>query len=50
MSKNTRGKNLVGVQKKRGKCPICKREGVKLLYTRKEGEETLQVCKQCKTA
>jgi transcription elongation factor Elf1 len=49
MAKANRGRNLVGVQKKRGKCPICNRSGVKLLHTRKEGEKTINVCKQCKS-
>lgn len=50
MGKNNRGRNLIGIQKKRGKCPICGRGGVKLLYTRKEGEKTIEVCKNCKSS
>ena len=34
----------------RGTCPVCKRTGVKILYTREiEGKET-KVCKRCNTA
>lgn len=50
MGKNTRGKNIIGVQKKRGTCPVCGRGGVKLLYTKKDGEQTLNVCKHCKSS
>ncbi len=46
MGKSHRGKNLIGNQKNRGKCPITKRTGVKLLYSRKEDDKTLQVSKQ----
>ncbi len=46
MGKSHRGKNMKGVAKKRGTCPITKRTGVKLIYTRKVGEEIVNVSKQ----
>jgi hypothetical protein len=48
MGKSTRGKNLIGNQKKRGRCPVTNRTGVKLLYTIKEGDKTINVSKQGK--
>ena len=34
----------------RGTCPVCGRTGVKLLYSREVGEDTVNVCKRCNTA
>lgn len=34
----------------RGTCPICVRTGVKMLYSRKVGENAVNVCKRCNTA
>ncbi|MCL2775062.1 MAG: hypothetical protein FWD71_17200 [Oscillospiraceae bacterium] len=31
----------------RGTCPSCKRTGVKLLWTKVEGESNFKVCKHC---
>lgn len=46
MSKNKRGKNVKAAGW-RGICPSCKRTGVKLLWTKTEGEDTINVCKHC---
>jgi hypothetical protein len=46
MGKSHRGKNLIGNQKKRGKCPITNRTGVKLLYSRKVDDKTIEVSKK----
>ncbi len=32
----------------RGTCPVCKREGIKVLYEVSVDGETKKVCKQCK--
>ncbi len=34
----------------RGTCPVCERTGVKVLYEREVGEDTVKVCKRCNTA
>jgi len=34
----------------RGTCPVCERTGVKVLYEREVGENTVKVCKRCNTA
>ena len=34
----------------RGTCPLCKRSGIKLLYTYEADEKKLVLCKQCNTA
>ena len=34
----------------RGTCAACGRTGVKVLYEREVGEDTLKVCKRCNTA
>jgi hypothetical protein len=34
----------------RGECPICKKEGVKVLYELESGEKKIKVCKTCKAA
>jgi len=31
----------------RGTCPVCKRTGVKLMWTKVDGENTQRVCKHC---
>lgn len=49
MSKAHRGKGLREVAGRgRGVCPVCKREGVKVLYEQEvEGAKT-KICKTCK--
>ena len=49
MSKAHRGKGLIEtVAHGRGTCPICKRDGVKVLYEQEiEGKKT-KICKVCK--
>ncbi len=50
MAKTRRGKVLNEKPRRgRGTCPVCARTGVKLLWERKQGEDTLQVCKRCRT-
>ena len=49
MSKAHRGKGLREVAARgRGACPVCKRDGVKVLYEQEiEGKKT-KICKTCK--
>jgi transposase-like protein len=49
MSKAHRGKGLKEVVAHgRGACPVCKREGVKIVYEQEiEGKKT-KICKTCK--
>lgn len=48
MGKAKRGRNIKSTANWRGVCPVCKREGVKLLWE-KTGEDNakLKVCKAC---
>lgn len=49
MPRTHRGKALwVLPGRGRGRCPICGRTGVKLLYGRIVKSETLDVCKRCR--
>lgn len=49
MAKNNRGIGLRKIPgRARGKCPLCKRTKVKLLYEIKLEEQTIKVCKQCR--
>jgi len=52
MSKPNRGKNIRDqVSRGRGECPVCKRQGVKLLYEQDAGDrKTVKVCKICRAA
>jgi hypothetical protein len=51
MAKAHRGKGIRElVSRGRGECPICKKEGVKLLYELESGEKKVKVCKTCKAA
>ncbi len=34
----------------RGSCPLCKRSGIKLLYTYEADEKKIVLCKQCNAA
>lgn len=47
MGKSKRGRNIKKTEGWRGTCPVCKRTGVKLLWVKTEGEDTLKVCKRC---
>ena len=49
MSKADRGTGLYETPLKgRGTCPVCKREGIKVIYEASVDGETKKVCKQCK--
>jgi hypothetical protein len=51
MAKAHRGKGIRELASRgRGECPICKREGVKVLYELESGETKVKVCKTCKAA
>jgi hypothetical protein len=51
MAKAHRGKGIRELASHgRGECPICKREGVKVLYELESGETKVKVCKTCKAA
>ncbi len=48
MAKTHRGKVMQEVPGRgRGKCPICERTGVKLVFEITKDEQTLKVCKRC---
>ncbi len=50
MSKGHRGKGLREKPKGgRGVCPVCKREGVKVIYEREINKVKTNVCKICNT-
>jgi RNA polymerase subunit RPABC4/transcription elongation factor Spt4 len=49
MSKAHRGKGLQEVVARgRGTCPVCKRDGVKVLYEQEIEGQKLKICKNCK--
>ena len=49
MSKAHRGKGLRDqVAGGRGTCPVCKREGVKVLYEQEIDGNKVKICKMCK--
>jgi hypothetical protein len=51
MSKSHRGKGILeNVSRGRGTCPLCKRTGVKVLYTHEHDGKTLHICKVCRAA
>lgn len=48
MGKGHRGKPIRSMEARgRGKCPLCQRTAVKLLYPRTYRGERLTVCKRC---
>ncbi|MCB5250693.1 MAG: hypothetical protein RBS16_07285 [Candidatus Cloacimonadales bacterium] len=48
MAKNNRGKGLKSlVNKGRGVCPNCNREGVKIVFETKVDDKTVKLCKVC---
>ncbi len=49
MSKAHRGTGIrEQVNRGRGECPVCKRDGIKVIYEASVDGETKKVCKQCK--
>jgi hypothetical protein len=49
MSKAHRGKGLRETAARgRGICPVCKREGVKVLYEQEIEGQKVKICKTCK--
>jgi len=49
MSKAHRGKGLrETVARGRGTCPVCKRDGVKVLYEQEIDGQKAKICKTCK--
>ena len=49
MSKAHRGKGLIAVAAHgRGLCPVCKREGVKVVYEQEIDGAKVKICKTCK--
>ena len=51
MSKAHRGKGLVDkINKGRGTCPVCKRSGVKTIYSQEINGKTIDICKICRAA
>lgn len=51
MSKAHRGSGIRELKKSgRGKCPVCKRTGIKTLYEHEVGEKKINICKQCRAA
>ena len=49
MSKAHRAKGLAqAVAHGRGACPVCKREGVKVLYEQEVEGAKVKICKTCK--
>lgn len=51
MAKPNRGKTIRELPSHgRGTCPVCKREGVKVLFEQSAAEKKIKVCKTCKAA
>ena len=52
MSKNHRGRGLYEkIRRGRGTCPVCRKTGVKLLYTHEtEDKKNVEICKVCRAA
>jgi ribosomal protein L37AE/L43A len=51
MSKSHRGKGIrTQAAHGRGKCPVCQRDNVKILYDQEAGEKKIKICKVCKAA
>ena len=49
MSKAHRGKGIYDkIKRGRGTCPVCKRTGVKLMYTHESEGKSLEICKICR--
>ncbi len=51
MSKAHRGVEIRNLLNRgRGKCPICRRTGIKVLFEQEINEKKVNICKQCKAA
>lgn len=51
MSKAHRGSGIrENVSNGRGKCPVCKRTGIKVLYEHEVEGKKIMICKQCRAA
>jgi hypothetical protein len=51
MSKAHRGRGILDQYKRgRGTCPVCKRTGVKKLYSYEHNGKNIEVCKVCRAA
>ena len=51
MAKPHRGKSIRELASHgRGKCPVCKREEVKILFEQDAGDKKVKICKICKAA
>jgi len=51
MAKPHRGKTIRELPSRgRGECPVCKREGVKVLYEKEAEGKKIKICKTCKAA
>ena len=51
MSKAHRGKGIRELSSRgRGKCPVCERQNVKILYDQEAAGKKVKVCKTCKAA
>ena len=51
MAKPHRGKGIRELfAHGRGECPVCKRNGVKILYEQDAGDKKVKICKTCKAA
>jgi len=46
-TKTKRGNEIKKTPNWRGTCPSCSRTGVKLLWTKVDGEKNIKVCKHC---
>ena len=46
-TKTKRGNAIKSTPGWRGTCPSCRRTGVKLMWTKVDGENSLKVCKHC---
>ena len=51
MAKQNRGKSIRELPSRgRGECPVCKRDGVKVLYEQEADGKKIKICKTCKAA
>ena len=51
MAKPNRGKTIRELPSRgRGLCPVCNREGVKILYEQEADGKKVKICKTCKAA
>jgi hypothetical protein len=51
MSKSHRGQGILEKYRRgRGTCPVCKRTGVKTLYSYEHNGKNIEICKVCRAA